>query len=100
MLDEKYYVYFMTNKYNKVLYIGFSGNLKERMYQHKTHQLGGWTSKYNAEKLVYYESFKEVTDAIRREKQLKEWNREWKNNLVNKFNPEWKDLWEEVMWWQ
>ncbi|MCL2338941.1 MAG: GIY-YIG nuclease family protein [Proteobacteria bacterium] len=90
----------MTNKYNKVLYIGFSGNLKERMYQHKTHQLGGWTSKYNAEKLVYYESFKEVTDAIRREKQLKEWNREWKNNLVNKFNPEWKDLWEEVMWWQ
>jgi len=93
---KEYFVYFMTNKHNKVLYIGITSNLIERVRQHKKHVYKGFTSKYNAEKLVYYEKFQEVNKAIYREKQLKEWNREWKDNLVNSKNPEWNDLWESL----
>jgi putative endonuclease len=90
------YIYFLTNKYNNVLYIGVTNDIIRRVAEHKAKINKGFTYKYNCEKLVYYEQFKMMTDAITREKQLKNWKREWKNKLVNDFNPEWNDLSEEI----
>ena len=85
-------VYFMTNKNNTVLYIGVTSNLLKRVYQHKTKANKGFTEKYNCDKLVYFEIFTDINQAIFREKQLKKGSRKRKNNLVNIENPEWKDL--------
>jgi putative endonuclease len=85
-------VYFMTNKHNTVLYIGVTSNLIKRVYQHKTKAYKGFTSKYNCDKLVYFEVFLDINEAIEREKQIKKGNRQRKNNLVNVENPDWKDL--------
>ena len=89
---NQYFVYILTNKTNKVFYIGVTNNLERRMYEHKNKLIEGFTKKYNLTKLVYYEETKDVESAIAREKQLKNWHREWKINLVIGFNPEWKDL--------
>ncbi len=91
-MPEKAYVYFMTNKSNDVLYIGVTSDLTKRVLQHKNHEYEGFTDKYNCTKLVYFEECNDIKSAIEREKQLKNWHREWKNNLVNDFNGEWKDL--------
>ena len=91
-MAEKGYVYFMTNKSNQVLYIGVTNNLEKRVAQHKNHEYKGFTDKYNCTKLVYYEEFKDIGAAIIREKQIKNWHRDWKNNLVYQINPKWKDL--------
>ena len=93
-VDKKGYVYFMTNKSNEVLYIGVTSDLQKRIYEHKNHTFDGFSDKYNCEKLVYFEEFHEISKAIEREKQLKNWHRKWKNNLVKKHNPKWKDLME------
>ena len=82
----------MTNKYNNVIYVGFSGKINERIQQHKKKYSKGFTNKYNLNKLVYYEKFEYPMEAIKREKQIKKWNREWKINLINDFNPDWEDL--------
>ena len=82
----------MTNKNNSVLYIGFSGQIYERVYSHKKKYSKGFANKYNLNKLVYYEKFENPKDGIKREKQLKKWNREWKINLINDLNPDWLDL--------
>jgi putative endonuclease len=89
---RKSYVYFMSNRNNTVLYIGVTSNLIKRVYQHKVKTFRGFTSKYNCDKLVYYEAYDRIEDAIAREKQLKSGNRERKEKLVNEFNPEWNDL--------
>ncbi|WP_299238118.1 GIY-YIG nuclease family protein [Sulfurihydrogenibium sp.] len=94
---EQYFVYILTNKYNKVLYVGVTNNLVRRVYEHKNKLISGFTSKYNVSKLVYYESFLSVFDAIKREKEIKGWRREKKVALINSFNPEWKDLYEELI---
>jgi putative endonuclease len=94
---EQYFVYILTNKYNKVLYVGVTNNLIRRVYEHKNKLISGFTSKYNVNKLVYYESFQSVFDAIKREKEIKGWKREKKVALINSFNPEWKDLYEELI---
>ena len=91
-MPKCYYVYFMTNWTNRVLYIGITNNIRVRIYQHKNKLLKGFTSKYNCSKLVYYETFGDIKIAIHREKELKKWRREKKNSLVNELNPEWKDL--------
>ncbi len=91
-MAEKGYVYFMTNKSNQVLYIGVTNDIEKRVAQHKNHEYEGFTDKYNCTKLVYYEECNDIGAAIIREKQLKNWHRDWKNNLVNQINPEWKDL--------
>ena len=93
--DSNYYVYFMSNKNNTVLYIGVTGHLIRRVYQHKARIFRGFTAKYSCNKLVYYESHGNIVKAIIREKQLKSGNRKRKNELVNNFNPEWKDLSED-----
>ena len=90
------YIYILTTENNKVMYIGVTSNLVKRVYEHKTHVYKGFTSKYNVTKLVYFEEFPEIEQAISREKQLKKWHREWKNQLVESMNPKWKDLSEMI----
>ena len=85
---DQYYTYILTNNNNRVMYIGITGDLKRRLYEHKNKLVDGFTKKYNVGKLVYFEIYKDPDDAIRREKQLKSWRREKKNELVEKNNPE------------
>jgi len=89
---QKSYVYFMSNKNDSVIYIGVTSNLIKRVYQHKAKILKGFTSKYNCDKLVYFEEFKDINQAITREKQLKSGNRKRKEELIKKENSNWKDL--------
>ena len=87
------YVYFMTNKSNSALYIGVTSDLPKRVWEHKNKIFSdSFTGKYNCTKLVYYEETANIEDAIKREKQLKEWQRKWKNELIETSNPKWKDL--------
>ena len=86
-----YYVYILSNN-SKTLYIGVSNNLQRRIYEHKHKLIDGFTKKYNLNKLVYFEMFNNINDAIKREKQLKNWHRQWKINLIESANKEWKDL--------
>lgn len=87
-----YYVYIITNKLNTTLYIGVTNNLQRRVYEHKNELVGGFSKKYKLFKLIYYEEFKNSNEAITREKQLKNWHRKWKLNLVRSKNPLLKDL--------
>lgn len=82
----------MTNAHNTVIYIGVTSNLVKRVYQHKNKTYQGFTAKYNCNKLVYFEEYDSIKEAINREKQLKAGNRKRKNALVATSNPEWKDL--------
>ena len=91
-MDQQYYTYIMTNKNNTVLYTGITNNLERRIYEHKHKLLGGFTKKYNIDKLVYYEIYKRIDDAIAREKQIKAGSRKKKIDLINSINSEWKDL--------
>jgi putative endonuclease len=93
-VPKQYYVYIMTNKDNKVLYTGVTNDLKRRVYEHKNKLAGGFTKKYNVIKLVYYEVFEDIENAILREKQIKGGPREKKVQLVNSMNKEWRDLYE------
>jgi len=95
---KDYYVYILTNK-SKSLYIGVTNNLERRVYEHKhKHKLkDGFAKKYNLTKLVYFEMFNDINDAIKREKQLKNWHRQWKINLIESKNKEWKDLYDEMV---
>lgn len=87
-----YFVYIMTNPGNTVLYTGVTNNLLKRTFQHKEKTADGFTKKYNAVKLLYYEIFNDVTKAIARETQIKSYRREKKIDLVNALNPKWEDL--------
>lgn len=82
----------MTNAYNSTFYIGVTNNLNRRVYEHKQKVVKGFTQQYKLSKLVYYEEGSNVNDALIREKQLKNWHREWKINLIRKVNPSMKDL--------
>ena len=87
-----YFVYILANWDVSVLYIGVTGNLPRRLYEHRNGLVDGFTRKYNVHKLVYYEQTNDVYSAISREKQLKNWNRAKKNTLIQKTNPQWLDL--------
>ncbi len=89
---KKSYVYFLTNKNNTVIYIGVTSNIFRRVYQHKMKMFNGFASKYNCDKLVYFEEYDIIEEAIVREKQLKSGNRKRKEDLINIDNSEWKDL--------
>jgi len=92
------YVYFMVNKTNTTLYTCVTSNLVKRVYEHKNSiNKSSFTHKYNCHKLVYYEVFEDIKLAIEREKQLKRWRREWKNELIEKSNPDWRDLWDDII---
>jgi putative endonuclease len=92
MKNQTYYVYILASKKNGTLYIGVTNNLIRRVLEHKEKIIKGFPEKYKIDKLVYYETYRFVNDAIKREKVLKEWNRKWKINLIEKSNMEWKDL--------
>ena len=89
---RQYYIYMLTNKANRVLYIGVTNNLERRIFEHKHKLIEGFTKRYNLTKLIYYEVTSDIHSALEREKQLKNWHRDWKINLINNFNPLWKDL--------
>jgi putative endonuclease len=91
------YIYILTNKNNTVLYTGVTNNLPNRMYEHQTGQYkNSFTGKYNVKRLVYYEGFISIEEAIAREKQIKAGSRQKKLDLINQFNPDWKDLSEVI----
>jgi putative endonuclease len=93
---KEYYIYLLTNKHGNVLYTGVTNDLIRRIYEHKNKLQKGFTQKYNVDRLVYYEMYSDITDAIAREKQIKGWSRKKKNELVEQLNPKWKDLYEDI----
>ena len=93
------YVYFMANKSNNVLYLGVTNNIQRRVWEHKNEiNKDCFTSKYQCHKVVYIERTSSIRAAIEREKQLKNWKREWKNELIEKQNPKWMDLSGELLY--
>jgi putative endonuclease len=89
-------IYILTNRLNGTLYTGVTSQLATRITQHKEKSVSGFSHKYNLDKLVYYEQFDTMYDAITREKQLKNWRRQWKVKLIERLNPDWNDLSEEL----
>ena len=95
-MERQNAVYILCNYTNTTFYIGVTNNLYRRIFEHKTKQNDGFTSKYNLNKLVYFEITDNIEDAIKREKQLKNWKRDWKVDLIKKCNPSFKDLSEDI----
>ena len=93
---KNYYVYIMASQYNGTLYIGITSDLSKRIWQHKNKVFDGFTCEYDVDILVYFDAFDDPENAIRREKRLKKWNREWKTNLINQHNPHWEDLYDKI----
>ena len=91
-MTKEAYVYIMSSRYNTTLYIGMTNDLQRRVGEHKAHVNKGFSNRYNCEKLVYFEELESIDAAINREKELKNWKREWKNSLINEANPKWQDL--------
>ncbi len=88
----QYFIYILASKRNGTLYIGVTNNLLERVNQHKNNLVDGFTKKYDVHNLVYYEAYKNIEDAISREKCMKKWKRKWKLKLIESSNPNWEDL--------
>ena len=93
-MDKNYYTYILASKRNGTLYVGITSNLIKRVWQHKEKLADGFTKKYYVDRLVYFERFRDPENAIKREKRLKKYPRKWKLHLIEKDNPEWKDLYE------
>ena len=91
-----YFTYILTNFTNTTFYIGVTNNIKRRIYEHKNKLIKGFTNKYNLVKLIYFEEYKDIIEAIKREKQLKNWHRDWKINLIKSKNKELKDLFDNL----
>jgi len=96
-MDTYFYAYILSNKRNTTLYIGVTGDLIKRVWEHKKKLVKGFTQRYNIDKLVYYETYQNIEEAIKREKQLKGGSRKQKEDLIRKVNPEWKDLYEYIL---
>jgi putative endonuclease len=94
---KQYYVYILASKKNGVLYIGMTNDLRKRVFEHKNNLVDGFTKRYNVKKLVYFELTNQPRDAINREKRLKKWKRQWKIELIESMNPDWKDLYFEMI---
>ncbi len=91
------YVYILASKKDGALYVGVTSNLVARIWQHKNHVVAGHTEKYKIKQLVYFEQHANMETAITREKQIKKWNRQWKINMIEKSNPNWVDLWSQIV---
>ena len=96
MNNKIYVVYILANKKNGTIYIGVTGDLKWRMIEHRNGLIEGFTQEYDVKNLVYIEQYQYVDKAIYREKQLKNWKREWKIDLIEQRNPDWNDLYEVI----
>ena len=96
MLEKLYCAYILASAENTTVYVGVTSDLKQRVFQHKSHLIAGFTKRYNVDKLVYYETCGDVISAITREKQLKSWPRDQKNKLIETTNPQWRDLYDDI----
>lgn len=96
-MNHQYYVYILTNRYNTVLYTGVTNDLVRRIYEHKEKLVDGFTKRYNINKLVFYESCDDIYIAISREKQIKAGSRQNKIQLINSMNPNWDDLYDDLI---
>ena len=94
---KTYFVYILASKRNGTLYVGMTNNLVARVTGHRNEAMAGFTQRYAVHRLVHYETFRHVGDAIAREKQLKKWNRAWKLQLIERDNPRWRDLYEDLL---
>ena len=90
-------IYILASERNGTLYIGVTSNLVQRIWQHKSDSVEGFTEKYGVHRLVYFELLDDMPNAITREKQMKKWNRAWKLSLIEKQNPTWQDLWPTIL---
>ena len=95
-MEKQYYVYILASRKNGTLYVGVTSDLVRRIWEHKNKAVKGFTSKYGVDRLVYYEIFDDPENAIKREKRLKEYKRQWKIDLIEKKNLEWEDLYEAI----
>ena len=96
-MEKNFYVYILASQRNGTLYVGITSDLMKRVWEHKNKVTEGFTEQYGVNKLVYYEHFVDVGQAIRREKRLKKYNRKWKTDLIEERNPDWKDLYEDLL---
>jgi putative endonuclease len=94
--ERNYWVYIVTSGLGGTLYIGVTNDLIRRIYEHKNKVAEGFTRKYDVDRLVYFEAFDDIENAIRREKRLKKWNRAWKIRLIEETNPNWADLYPSI----
>jgi putative endonuclease len=94
--DRSFWVYILASKLGGTLYIGVTNNLIRRVYEHRTDAVPGFTKKYGVHRLVYFEQFSDIENAIRREKRLKKWSRSWKIQLIEHSNPNWDDLFSSI----
>ena len=90
------YVYLMASRKDGTLYLGVTRDLVRRVYQHKNKTLKGFTSRYDVDRLVWFETYDDPTTAIEREKEIKKWRREWKIRLIEESNPDWRDLYPDI----
>ena len=94
--EHRYFVYILASERNGTLYVGVTGDLTGRVGQHRDSILEGFTKKYDVHKLVWFEEFADIHEAILREKRIKKWRRAWKLELIEKMNPTWTDLFEQI----
>lgn len=97
MFNKSYHIYITTNYANTTFYIGVTNDIIRRVFEHKNKSINGFTSKYNLNKLVYFEETNNIDSAIQREKQLKNWHRNWKINLIKETNPNFDDLYSKLI---
>ena len=96
-MEKSFYVYILTNKRYGTLYVGVTSDLPKRIWEHKDGTVEGFTQKYNLKNLVHYEAHENAESAIKREKRLKKWDRAWKIELIENGNPDWRDLYENIV---
>lgn len=96
-MNKNFYVYILANKINDVIYTGITSDLVKRIWEHKNKVVEGFTEKYNVDRLVYFEVHNNAEAAIKREKNIKDWKRDWKGQLIEKENPKWEDLYERII---
>ena len=94
---KQYWVYMLSSGKNGTIYTGFTSNLIKRVWEHKNKAVEGFTHKYDVDQLVYFEEFHDVAMAIQREKRFKKYSRQWKRNLIEQNNPDWVDLYDEIV---
>lgn len=97
LMDWEPAVYILASKRNGTLYIGVTSDLRKRIWEHREGFVDGFTKKYSVHRLVYYELFADMYNAITREKRLKKWRRAWKIRLIEEKNPRWDDLWQQIV---
>jgi putative endonuclease len=96
-MEKSSYVYILASQPYGTLYVGVTSNLIKRVFEHRSATVAGFSKEYGVKGLVWYEVHSDVYEAIRREKQIKKWNRDWKINLVQGMNPDWRDLFDDII---